>query len=133
MNQRSNKNQRLVLAALMATIVALLRAAPAAAEPYLAVQEGYKCNVCHVNPTGGGLRNEFGLTYAKVLLPAETLDSSLDSWNGKLTDRLRVGGDLRADWTRVTAPHTSSQQAFSLDQFRVYADLTLIRAERLAE
>src|SRR5258708_18858959 len=106
--------------------IGLLRAVPAAAEPYLAVLEGYKCNVCHVNPTGGGLRNDFGVTYAKVLLPAETLDNALDSWTGKLTDRLRVGGDLRADWTRVTAPHTSSQQAFALEQFRVYGDLTLI-------
>src|SRR5450432_3219433 len=119
-------NPRSLLAALMLTIVVLLRATPAAAEPYLAVQEGYKCNVCHVNPTGGGLRNEFGLTYAKLLLPAETLDNALDSWNGKITDRLRVGGDLRADWTRDTTPHTSSQQTFALEQFRVYADLTII-------
>src|SRR5258708_2851520 len=92
MNPRLIKNQRLILAALMLAIVALLRAVPAAAEPYLAVLEGYKCNVCHVNPTGGGLRNDFGVTYAKVLLPAETLDNALDSWTGKLTDRLRVGG-----------------------------------------
>jgi hypothetical protein len=119
-------NPRSLLAALMLTTVVLLRAMPAAAEPYLAVQEGYKCNVCHVNPTGGGLRNEFGLTYAKVLLPADTLDNALDSWNGKITDRLRVGGDLRADWTRNTAPNTPSQQAFSLEQLRVYADLTII-------
>jgi hypothetical protein len=118
--------RRLTVAATMLTIVALLRAAPAAAEPYLAVQEGYKCNVCHVNPTGGGLRNDFGLTYAKVLLPAETIDNALDSWSGKITDRLRVGGDLRADWTRDTAPNTASQHAFALEQFRVYADLTII-------
>ena len=118
--------RRLTVAATLLTIVALLRAAPAAAEPYLAVQEGYKCNVCHVNPTGGGLRNDFGLTYAKVLLPAETIDNALDSWNGKITDRVRVGGDLRADWTRDTAPNTASQQAFALEQFRVYADLTII-------
>src|SRR5258708_39303766 len=110
----------------MPQVVAWLRPVAAAAEPYLAVLEGYKCNVCHVNPTGGGLRNDFGVTYAKVLLPAETLDNALDSWTGKLTDRLRVGGDLRADWTRVPAPHTSSQQAFALEQFRVYGDLTLI-------
>lgn len=119
-------NQRSLPAALVLAIVALLRMTPAAAEPYLAVEEGYKCNVCHINPTGGGLRNDFGLTYAKVLLPAETLDNSLDSWNGKITDRLRVGGDLRTDWSRDTAPNTASQQAFSLEQFRVYADLTII-------
>jgi hypothetical protein len=119
-------NQRSLLAVLTFAMVGLLRATPAAAEPYLAVQEGYKCNVCHVNPTGGGLRNEFGVTYAKVLLPAETLDNTLDSWSGKITDRLRVGGDLRADWTRDTAPNTPSQQAFALEQFRIYADLTII-------
>jgi len=118
--------QRVTLAALVLVVFALLRAAPASAEPYLAVEQGYKCNVCHVNPTGGGLRNDFGISYAKVLLPAETVDNALDSWTGKITDRLRVGGDLRTDWTRDTSPHTASQQAFSLEQFRVYADLTLI-------
>ncbi|HEY2781327.1 MAG TPA: hypothetical protein VGI90_11155 [Steroidobacteraceae bacterium] len=118
--------QRLTLAILVLAVLTVLRAAPASAEPYLAVTEGYKCNVCHVNPTGGGLRNDFGTTYAKVLLPAETVDNALDSWTGKISDRLRVGGDLRTDWTRDTAPHTASQQAFSLEQVRVYADLTII-------
>jgi hypothetical protein len=119
-------NPRLLLATLTLTILALLHASPAAAEPYLAVLEGYKCNVCHVNPTGGGLRNDFGLTYAKVLLPAETVDNAIDSWSGKITDRLRVGGDLRTDWTRDTAPNSPSQQAFALEQFRIYADLTIL-------
>src|SRR5258708_18142740 len=109
----------------MLVILVLLRAGAAAAEPYLAVETGYKCNVCHVNPTGGGLRNAFGLTYAKVLLPAETLDNALDSWDGKLTDRLRVGRDLRPDWTRGTAPNTPSHPGFALGAFRSNADLTL--------
>ena len=123
--------QRLTVAALLLAIVALLRAAPAGAEPYLAVMTGYKCNVCHVNPTGGGLHNEFGVTYAKVLLPAETIDNALDSWTGKITDRLQVGGDLRTDWTRVTTPNSPSAQAFALEQFRVYGNFTLI-PDRLA-
>jgi hypothetical protein len=118
--------QRFNLAAFALLLITLLRAAPVRAEPYLALLEGYKCNVCHVNPTGGGLRNDFGLTYAKLLLPAETVDNALDSWTGKLTDRLRIGGDLRAAWSRDTAPNTPSQQAFALEQFRVYADLTII-------
>jgi hypothetical protein len=104
----------------------MVRVTPAYAEPYLAVQTGYKCNVCHVNPTGGGLRNDFGITYAKVLLPANTIDTTLDAWTGKVTDALRVGGDLRSDWTRDTQPHTPAATGFALEQFRVYGDLTII-------
>jgi hypothetical protein len=117
---------RLSAAALALLLVGILRTSAADAEPYLAVQEGFKCNVCHVNPTGGGLRNDFGITYAKVLLPAETIDTKLDAWTGKVTDILRVGGDLRADWTRDTAPHTQATSGFDLEQFRVYGDLTII-------
>src|ERR1700675_4020132 len=119
--------QRLTLAALVLAIVALLRAVPAEAEPYLAVMTGYKCNVCHINPTGGGMRNDFGITYAKVLLPAETIESSLiNSWTGKITDAVRIGGDLREDWTRNTTPNAPTTQSFSLQQFRIYGDLSLI-------
>jgi hypothetical protein len=119
-------NLRLVVSALILTLAALLRMAPAAAEPYIAVQTGYKCNVCHVNPTGGGLRNDFGITYAKLLMPAETIDGELDKWTGKITDNLRIGGDLRADWSRIMTPNSPSAQSFQLEQFRIYGDLTLI-------
>ena len=120
-------NPRLAISLLLLFVLAVLRAAPAAAEPYLAVQTGYKCNICHFNPTGGALRTDFGITYAKMLLPAETIDSSLISdWTGKITDRLRIGGDLREDWTRDSAPNTMTTQSFQLQQFRVYGDLNLI-------
>jgi hypothetical protein len=117
---------RLVVGAVALLVLGVLQGRRAEAEPYLAVQEGYKCNVCHVNPTGGGLRNDFGTTYAKVLLPAETIDTKLDAWTGKVADMLRVGGDLRADWSRNTAPHTQATSGFDLEQFRVYGDLTII-------
>ena len=99
---------------------------PAVAEPYLAVQEGYKCSVCHVNPTGGGLRNNFGILYAKLLLPAQPIDGAIAAWTGQAIDSLRLGGDLRAAWTGSAAPNTASQRQFGLEQFRVYADLAVI-------
>jgi hypothetical protein len=120
-------NLRSTLTTLGLLMLALLGATCAHAEPYLAVQTGYKCNVCHFNPTGGGLRTEFGIMYAKLLLPAETVDATLISnWTGNITDSLRIGGDLREDWTRDSAPNTTTTQSFSLQQFRLYGEFTLI-------
>lgn len=116
---------RCVPAGLLLILVGLSAQIPAVAEPYLAVQEGYKCNVCHVNPTGGGLRNTFGIQYAKLLLPAKPI-AALDVWNGQLIDSVRLGGDLRAAWTRSSAPNTASQSQFGLEQVRIYGDVAII-------
>ena len=99
----------------------------ARAEPYLAVQGGYKCSTCHVNPTGGGLRNDFGLIYAQNVLPAQTVGGPDAVWGGKLTEFLRLGGDLRANWSRNEVPKSPSQQKFAVDQVRVYGEVSMIR------
>ena len=98
----------------------------ALAEPYLAVQLGYKCNACHVNPTGGGLRNDFGVVVAKNVVPEDTLGKDAPAWSGKVSDMIRLGGDLRASWSRTDIPNTHSQHLFSLDQVRLYADVAII-------
>src|SRR5579871_6903065 len=83
-------------APLFSLVLASMR--PALAEPYLAVQQGYKCVQCHINPTGGGLRNTFGLVFAENVLPANTLPAGTPAWLGQvLPDIARIGGDLRAD------------------------------------
>src|ERR1700692_4624546 len=118
------KSHRLL--AVLACIV-LGSARVAVAEPYLAVQQGYKCVACHVNPTGGGLRNTFGLVYAENVMPATTLPAGAPVWLGQvLQDIVRVGGDLRTDWSRTTVPQSPTQQQFALEQFRLYADVTVI-------
>ncbi len=118
--------QRISIIASILALAGLMCVAPAVGEPYLAVQTGYKCHVCHVNPTGGGLRNDFGVIFAKALLPAETMGDQFDAWTGKLTDRVRVGGDLRADWFSNSAPNTPRTEQFALEQFRVYTDISVI-------
>lgn len=107
-------------------IVALLAVTSVRAEPYLAVQQGYACSSCHVNPTGGGLRSEFGDIIAENVLAATTLPLGDQAWLGHVTDSVRVGADLRADWSSTSIPHGSEQRLFSLEQVRAYADVAVI-------
>ena len=108
----------------MAGIGLLPRAANA--EPYLAVQQGYKCVTCHVNPTGGGLRNDFGIIFAENVMPARMLPASVPTWTGKIFSFLRLGGDLRASWIRDEVPNSPTQEDSKLRQVRLYAELAVI-------
>jgi hypothetical protein len=102
------------------------------AEPYLAVQFGLKCNVCHVNPTGGGLRTSFGDVLAQTVIPNDHLNTGLDNWNGQVGQYLRAGGDFRFDAQVTKAPNTASVQEFSLEQARVYLEANVIPDRLLA-
>jgi len=107
-------------------------ACAARSEPYLAVQFGLKCNVCHVNPTGGGLRTTFADVLAQTVIPNQHLDTGLDNWTGQLGQYLRAGGDVRFDAQVTSAPQTASVQEFSLEQARVYMEANVIPDRLLA-
>jgi hypothetical protein len=105
----------------------------AQAEPYLAVQLGFKCAQCHVNPTGGGMRTTFGDIFAQTVMPAEHLDTGTDNWTGQLgTQYVRIGGDLRFDAQVTQVPQAATQQEFSLEQTRVYLEANVIPDRLLA-
>ena len=107
-------------------VVALIAAPFAYAEPYLAVQTGYKCVQCHVNPTGGGLRNAYGNAFAQTQLAANQLDTGTEAWLGKLGDRVGFGGNLRAAGTVTSIPNSDQTRVFELNQARVYLDVDIV-------
>ncbi|MFM2290145.1 MAG: hypothetical protein RL684_3288 [Pseudomonadota bacterium] len=107
-------------------LLLLLPAGLAHAEPYLAIQAGYRCSTCHVNPTGGGLRSQFGTLFSQRILPMRPLSADANGWSGTLTQYLRVGADLRAAWNRSELPGGPSQQHARVDQLRAYAQATPI-------
>jgi hypothetical protein len=96
------------------------------AEPYLAVGQGAKCSQCHVNPTGGGLRNAFGDVFAQTQLPAHHLDTGTDVWAGELTRFISIGADLRFDASSQQVPHTRTLAQFQMQQTRVYLGASVI-------
>ncbi|HET9643715.1 MAG TPA: hypothetical protein VFP68_10265 [Burkholderiaceae bacterium] len=110
------------------TVLAVLASLPfaARAEPYLAVGQGFKCVACHVNPTGGGLRNALGIAFARTTIPAHQLPADAPMWTGGIGDFLRLGGDLRHDWSRTKVTGQPVQSGWDLQEFRLYGDLSVL-------
>jgi hypothetical protein len=81
-------------------IIAIILQAPMAAmaTPQLAARYAQDCGLCHVNPTGGGLRNSYASQY---ILPAELSLRPLSAhdrehWpNPRLNDFITLGIDMR--------------------------------------
>jgi hypothetical protein len=97
----------------------------ASAEPYLAVRYGLKCMGCHVNPTGGGLRNSTGARFSQVTIPQFQLPQALQGvWTGGIGhDTLRFGGDFRTARIDTRVPTEPTQRFSGTEQSRLYTDV----------
>lgn len=65
--------------------------------PKFAAITGEKCQSCHVNPTGGGMRNQWGVKYSKdnlFLQPLAKANKTTDI-NTQITKGISIGGDMR--------------------------------------
>jgi hypothetical protein len=130
MTRRSRLIPREVAAT--AVFLLLLSSLPASAEPYLAVRQGLPCSGCHVNPTGGGLRNAAGNTFAQNELAARNIKAGETPWVGEVTPFVALGGDFRGSATATDFPDGESEDlAFATDELRAYLDIRVI-PERLS-
>ncbi|SVA11666.1 uncharacterized protein METZ01_LOCUS64520 [marine metagenome] len=84
--------------------------------------------VCHVNPTGGGLRNDYGSNVVALEeLPFKRWQAKGDEdWDGTIGDHLQVGGDFRVQGIQYgnTADTTRKSAVFPM-QAEVYTYLEL--------
>lgn len=117
-----------------------------AAEPYLAIQEGYKCSKCHVNMTGGGKRTDFANIYVQTRLandffdwrrfgkkadddekenPVKT-DSQSSFFSGRLNDYVAIGGDFRALFEKTSPPGGTGTETFNQRKQNIYLQVDLV-------
>jgi hypothetical protein len=65
--------------------------------PKFAAYTGEKCQSCHVNPTGGGMRNPYGVKYSKDKLFFKFLEkqNKTTEINTQITKGISMGADMR--------------------------------------
>ena len=65
--------------------------------PRFALEEGSSCMTCHVNPTGSGMRNDYGSNIYNLdeLTLRKWISKSDEDWDGSITDHIQIGGEFR--------------------------------------
>ncbi len=78
---------------ILCLVTMTLLTAPAIAIPKFATLLNLACQSCHVNPSGGGMRNAFGQSFGRDSLSMKSWrdESALDDFSTKLSvsDNLR--------------------------------------------
>jgi len=101
---------------------------PSAALPRFASRTGAKCQSCHVNPSGGGMRQIFGVQYGRDQLPVPTWseDLGLEDFSTNLTEFVSVGANFRTLYFVQESP-TATNNAFWEMQGDVYLNFKLAK------
>src|SRR5579862_3380559 len=80
--------------------------------PRYALMTGYRCASCHVNPTGGEMRTEYGTSMFSLDKVPMMVDSDF-TFNPKLTDNITIGGDYRSQLLYDQNSKTTSFQGMT--------------------
>lgn len=104
--------------------VCCIGASKTRAEPYLAVREGMFCSSCHVNISGGGMRNAFGNVYGQNQLVVRSLLPS-KPWTGELVSPIYLGGNARQSVRNFDVDDVDTNSEFTTDRVSIYLSAAL--------
>ena len=98
-------------------------------EPYIAFREGLKCSACHVNNTGGGMRNGYGtlFTQTEITPLLESLSEGGYDFSAELNESISIGSDFMAvSETLLSEGDNDAQNTFDVESGNLYLDVRLI-------
>jgi hypothetical protein len=100
-------------------LVIIAYAPDALALPRFAAQTGSKCQSCHINPAGGGMRNAFGAQFGREELPVPqwSEEAGLEDVTKLLPSFLGVGADFQTLYLVRQIPDSTGTGSSLKDQF----------------
>lgn len=98
--------------------------------PKFATRQGAKCQSCHVNPSGKGMRSTFGSTYGREELTMTTFKerTDIEEFSPALNDVFTIGMDYR---TLFYYMQSTTATSFFQMQGDLYLDLRLNKKFRI--
>ncbi|MFA6440039.1 MAG: hypothetical protein WCX28_12070 [Bacteriovoracaceae bacterium] len=104
--------------------------ANADALPKFGTRQGAKCQSCHINPTGKGMRSTFGSTYGREELTMAMYkeETDIEEYSPMLNDFFTIGMDYR---TLFYYREQNSTSSFFQMQGDLYLDLRLNKKFRI--
>ena len=81
----------------MKNIILVLFFSSLFALPRFSVEENSSCINCHINPTGGGMRNDHGTNVYNLdeLTLRNWISNGNEDWDGFISDHIQIGGEFR--------------------------------------
>lgn len=90
------------------------------AEPYISVQTQMPCMSCHVNPTGGGMRNAYGRLFGSSQLP-QSDEAPVNIDLAKISNFITLGGDLRYNFNNQDSGQNNERNSgFEVESGQLY-------------
>jgi len=84
----------------------------------------FDCRTCHVNPTGGGMRNHHGMEFALDKLPLVSKNEATEktAHSANINDYLAIGADFRLAYLHAEQETTGSAAKYKDSFFPMQAD-----------
>lgn len=111
----------------------LLLSSMVRAFPRFSAYTGDKCADCHYNPSGGSMRNEYGIIFAKKFLRLDVLEkySVSGNFDPRITKNFSLGGDIRMVYSENQVTNQPTQKQFLTMQGDLYLNASVNKYIRI--